>query len=67
MEILTKRIADISYVKVKNCPVTARITLTQEFLEMGLDFEKDNKVVVILRKDKENNKEIVIRKVEENG
>jgi hypothetical protein len=60
MEILTKRFADISYVKVDGVPITARITLTDELKEIGIDFEKDDKVVVILTKDKE----IVIRKVD---
>ena len=56
MEIISRRNAQV----IRDLP-SARITLTNELIDMGIDIEKDALVVVTLEKDG-NKRRIVIEK-----
>ena len=57
MEIITRRTAQI----IRDLP-SARLTLTNELLDIGIDIERESLVLVTLVKE-EGKKRIVIEKV----
>ena len=57
MEIITRRTAQI----IRDLPL-ARLTLTNELLDIGIDIERESLVLVTLVKE-EGKKRIVIEKV----
>ena len=61
MKIITKRISEISTTQFNDKPSSAKITLTEELKDMGIDLVED-KVVVSLIDDKDI-KKIVIEKI----
>jgi len=61
MNIITKRTGEISFTKFNEIPSSARVTLTDELIDMGCDLEKD-KLTVCLVEDKDG-KKIIIEKI----
>ena len=53
MEIITKRLGNI----IKDLP-SARLTLTNELIDLGIDIEKDSSVMISLVK--QNGKKIIV-------
>lgn len=61
MNLITKRISDISLTKFNDKPSSARVTLTDELIDMGVDLEKGEVVISLIEKN--NEKKIVIQKI----